>query len=49
MSDSVPTIEFGSDLSDSSAARRVARESLGQPELLALAASAPVQIGRAHV
>jgi len=42
MSDSVPTIGLGSELSDSRAARRVARESLGQPELLALAASAPV-------
>jgi diguanylate cyclase (GGDEF)-like protein/PAS domain S-box-containing protein len=42
MSDSVPTIGLGSELPDSSAARRAARESLGQPELLALAASAPV-------
>ena len=42
MSDSVPTIGLGSEHSDSSASRRAARESLGQPELLALAASAPV-------
>ena len=42
MSDSVPTIGLGSELSDSSEARRAAREGLGQPELLALAASAPV-------
>jgi len=42
MSDSVPTTALGPEPSDPSAARRVARESLGQPELLALATSAPV-------
>jgi diguanylate cyclase (GGDEF)-like protein/PAS domain S-box-containing protein len=42
MSDSAPAIELGSEPSDPSAAGRAALASLGQPELLALAASAPV-------